>query len=112
MKNISVLVVGAVLASISLPAWAGDPGDAFRGSAYAQGMCQSCHAITPDGESSPNPAATPFRKISATFASAEEFATWFNTKHPPTPNSSITSSQASDIASYLSSLKVGAKAAR
>ncbi len=112
MKIISVMAVGAVLVSISLPAWAEDPGDAFRGNAYAQGMCQSCHSVTPDGEPSPNPAATPFKKITATFAAAEDFATWFNTKHPPTPNSSITPSQASDIASYLASLKVGAKAAR
>jgi mono/diheme cytochrome c family protein len=112
MKTIVVSVVGGALVVLSLPAWAGEPGDVFRGDAYAQGMCQSCHSITADGAPSPNPAAAPFQKIAATFAPGDDFATWFNTKHPPTPNSTIAPSQASDLVSYISSLKPGAKPAK
>lgn len=99
----------AVVACISLlssgaPVW-GDPPDAFKGKAYAQAMCASCHAIEKDDAHSPNPAAKPFASVSPKYETGEALADWVNSKHPLIPNSLLKVGQAHDISAYVASLK-------
>jgi cytochrome c2 len=95
------------LAAGSAPAWAGPP-DPFRGQAYAQAMCASCHAISKDKPNSPNPAAKPFMSITLAHGSGEALADWINTKHPSIPMSLLKASQAEDIIAYIASVKASA----
>jgi cytochrome c553 len=103
------MLIGAVLVLGSAPAWSEGSGDAFRGKAYAQAMCASCHSVTADETASANPAATPFRSVKLDYKTGEEFSAWLNTKHP---NISvlINPRQADDIIAHVAALKpAGAK---
>ena len=97
------LSVAALLAAAVAPAWA-EGADAFRGQAYVNGMCSSCHAVGADGVSA-NPAAPAFRTIALAFKSGDDFATYLNTKHPVMQTPPIHAQQADDMALYMASLK-------
>jgi mono/diheme cytochrome c family protein len=97
-----------VWAIASGSSWAEGTPDAFRGKAYAQAICASCHSISPDKPNSPNPAAKPFATMTITHPTGEAFAAWLNTKHPPLPNNLLKPAQADDIIAYVASLKVSA----
>jgi hypothetical protein len=92
-------------AALCVPAWAEEGGDAFRGKAYAEAICSSCHDISPQGVRSSNPAAKPFVSIDSKYASGEDLATWLNTKHPSIPNQLIKPVQGDDILAFIASLK-------
>lgn len=95
------VVLPLVVAAFAAPAWAGG-GDAFRGEAYANAMCASCHSVSADKAASPVAAAPPLRETK--LASAEALAKLFNTTHPNTSRL-LKDTQAEDIFSYIESLK-------
>jgi hypothetical protein len=97
------LSIAALLAVCIAPAWA-EGGDRLRGQAYTTAMCSTCHAVSADGASA-NPAAPPFRNVTLTFKSGEEFATYLNTKHPVMQTPPIHAQQADDMAMFITSLK-------
>jgi mono/diheme cytochrome c family protein len=101
LKN--ALGAAALLAVVVAPAWA-ESADAFRGQAYVNGMCSSCHAVGADGASA-NAVAPAFRTITLAFKSGDEFATYLNTKHPVMQTPPIHAQQADDMALYIASLK-------
>lgn len=101
-------IVLFVWAMASAPAGAEGPPDAFRGKAYSQAICASCHSISAENPNSPNSAAKPFATMAIAHPTAEAFATWLNTKHPSLPNNLIKPAQADDIMVYVASLKAPA----
>lgn len=103
LKRIAVVACISLLSS-GAPVWA-DAVDAFKGKAYAQAMCASCHAIEKDDVHSPNPAAKPFASIFLKYETGAALADWVNTKHPAIPNSLLKVGQADDIRAYVASLK-------
>jgi mono/diheme cytochrome c family protein len=105
-KNVlkTIMLTGAVLFVGAAPAWSEGSGDAFRGKAYAQAMCGSCHSISADDTASANPAAKPFKLARLDNKTGEEFSNWMNTKHPPI-QSLINPRQADDILTYVGTLK-------
>jgi len=92
-------------AALSAPAWCEGSGNSFRGMAYAQEMCASCHSIEEQGGTSPNPAAKPFAAMAPTTISGQDLADWLNTKHPSIPNQLVKPAQAEDMLAYIASLK-------
>ena len=100
----TTILTGAVLVAGAAPAWAEGSGDAFRGQAYSQAMCSSCHSITTDNAASSNPAAKPFRLVKFDYKTGEEFSNWMNTKHPPIQGL-ISPRQGEDILSFFDTLK-------
>jgi mono/diheme cytochrome c family protein len=99
-------IIGFVLAAGTAPAWSEGSGDSFRGQAYSQAMCQSCHSTKADDTASPNPAAPPFRSMKLAYDTGEAFTTYLNTKHPNIM-AQINSRQAEDIAAFITSLQPG-----
>jgi len=95
-----------VIATACAPAFAEAEGDLLRGKAYSQAMCSSCHSIAPQGAST-SPAAKPFRNVDLGQQTAEDFAHWLNTAHPPIPSVLIKPAQAADIATFIGALKSG-----
>ena len=100
----TTILTGAVLIAGAAPAWSEGSGDAFRGKAYAEAMCGSCHSVTADNSSSTNPAAKPFRQVKLDYKSGEDFSNWMNTKHPPIQGL-INTRQGEDILSFFDTLK-------
>ncbi len=98
------MFIGAVLIVGAAPAWSEGSGDAFRGKAYAQAMCGSCHSATADETPSANPAAKPFRLVNLDYKSGDEFSAWLNTKHPVI-QTLINPRQADDIMTFVGTLK-------
>lgn len=98
------ILIGAVIIAGAAPAWSEGSGDAFRGKAYAQAMCGSCHSVTTDETASTNPEAKPFRLVKLDYKTGEEFSGWLNTKHPSI-QSLINPRQGEDIMAFLDTLK-------
>jgi hypothetical protein len=100
----TIMLTGAVLIAGAAPAWSEGSGDAFRGKAYAQAMCGSCHSVTADETPSANPAAKPFRLVKLDYKTGEEFSAWINTKHPVI-QALINPRQGDDIMTFFETLK-------
>ena len=98
------ILIGAVLIAGAAPAWSEGSGDAFRGKAYAQAMCGSCHSVSADETPSANPAAKPFRLVKLDYKTGDDFSAWLNTKHPVI-QTLINPRQADDIMTFVGTLR-------
>ena len=88
-------------------AFAEEAGNSFRGGAYAEAMCQSCHSTKADNSASANPAAPPFMSIQIAKYTGETFAAYLNTRHPVIAAPPLKTEQADDIVSYIAQLQSG-----
>jgi mono/diheme cytochrome c family protein len=104
LAAIAAMSLGAMPAS----AEAGDEGDAFRGNAYAQGMCMSCHAIG-DSTASATPGAAPFKQIKLQQKDAATFEAWMNKDHPLISGRVLNEHQSADLFAYINSLSAEKK---
>jgi len=80
----------------------------FRGQAYAQASCSSCHAIRPGATSSPNPQAPPFVSIvNQEGLSRQTLNTWLRDAHnyPDEMAFELNAGQVDDLVSYMLTLK-------
>ncbi len=102
--GIFALTAIAGLAAFASLAFAAEPGDPMRGSAYAGSMCGSCHSVAAEG-ASPVASAPPLRSTSVGSQEPEALAHFINTVHPPIAAPHMKDSQAADIVAYVATLK-------
>jgi mono/diheme cytochrome c family protein len=109
MKIISIaMIVSIALAS---HAAAQEFGDVKKGKTLALSVCAQCHAVRAGDTSSKNPMAPSFANV-ATWPGMTDRAlrVWLQTSHRSMPNFMLTSSERSNVAAYIVSLKGGSSA--
>lgn len=100
-----------VAALVIVTAWTGPAraaGDPDAGHRVAQAWCADCHAVEPDGVTSPDTRAPPFRAAARQISTTEmALHAFLNSPHPTMPNLTLSRAQTDDLATYILSLRGG-----
>lgn len=81
-------------------------GDAALGRAYAEQACAGCHAIGPDANFSPNPAAPSFAALANTPGmSHRALDVWLHSAHPSMPHLMVEPDAIANLSAYLETLQ-------
>jgi cytochrome c len=87
-------------------AMAQEDGDAAAGHAFARSLCAVCHAVEPDGGSSPNPSAPTFRRVAAEPGmTATALSVFFRSPHREMPDLVLSATDRADLIAYILTLK-------
>lgn len=81
-------------------------GDPEAGHRLARAWCAGCHGVEPDGVTSPDAHAPPFRAAARQVSTTEmALHAFLNSPHPTMPNLALSSDQTDDLAAYILSLR-------
>lgn len=100
----SLAMVG-IFGAFALAA-AAELSDPKKGREFAQGVCAECHAVLPEGKTSPNADAPTFKAIANTRGmSRTAIIVWFQSPHQKMPHLVLEADDLDNVIAYIRSLK-------
>ncbi len=98
--------IAVVLLGLGSGALAQDRGDVFRGRAFAENTCATCHAVAPGEKYSPIVGVAGLEEIANTPGmTALALSVWFKSPHPNMPNFMLDPNDLDNVIAYIMSLK-------